>query len=323
MQSSVQVSRSSRSCAGVVTRTNASLGTFPLRTTWAQQLWSVPFTAEVLLQLGERQDVVDAVLARGGRAHGENLSAERVALLLSLPCSCVIQLPPTLPSLLHLAPAWSTASYGMSQEEWSILELSSSFKARSAQLHLLAQLTPYWLQAYAAWASSAIQLDRTGQGQHAPTTVSKTAGTIRRILGFSHKVLQLAGTPGLHDMLNGDMLAAYTSFALDIRFASCSPARPARLHLTVQLQAQQAQLCCHRRERGSAHPRVPAEQAHQRGRARRRRRAAGAPRCAQQQASPTLTALVAGLHAPALQPAARAAVAQALHRRATRGGRVR
>lgn len=83
--------------------------------------------------------------------------------------------------------------------------------------------SPCTAQGYATWASSAIQLDRTGQGQHAPTTVSKTAGTIRRILGFSSKVLQVSTTPGLHDFLNGDMLAAYTSFALDVRRALHAP----------------------------------------------------------------------------------------------------
>ena len=73
------------------------------------------------------------------------------------------------------------------------------------------------LQAYSTWASSAIQLDRVGQGVHAPTTVSKTSTTIRRILGYGVKVLQQLSTPGLQDMLNGDLLASYTSFALDIR----------------------------------------------------------------------------------------------------------
>ena len=90
----------------------------------------MPFTAEVLLQLGERQDVVDAVLARGSAPQGEPMSAERVALQLSLPCSRVILLPPNLPSLAHLAASWETASYGMSLDDWNALELSATFKAR-------------------------------------------------------------------------------------------------------------------------------------------------------------------------------------------------
>lgn len=90
----------------------------------------MPFTAEVLLQLGERQDVVDAVLSRGGAPQGEPLSAERVALQLSLPCSRVILLPPTLPNLAHLAGSWATASYGLALEEFNALELSTAFKAR-------------------------------------------------------------------------------------------------------------------------------------------------------------------------------------------------
>lgn len=91
----------------------------------------MPFTAEVLLQLGERQDVIDALLARGARSQTENVSAERAALLMSLPCSNVIQLPPQLPSLLELASSWAAAGYGLSLEEWSVLEASSDFKARA------------------------------------------------------------------------------------------------------------------------------------------------------------------------------------------------
>lgn len=86
----------------------------------------------MLLQLGERRDVIDAVLARGARQRGEDLSAERAALLMQLPCSSVIQLPPTLPSLVELAATWSTASYGLPLERWSALEASSEFKARAS-----------------------------------------------------------------------------------------------------------------------------------------------------------------------------------------------
>lgn len=90
----------------------------------------------MLLQLGERQDVIDTVLARGGCPQTENLSAERAALLMSLPCSSVIQLPPQLPNLVQLAAKWSTASYGLRLDEWNELEASSEFKARipAAQL---------------------------------------------------------------------------------------------------------------------------------------------------------------------------------------------
>jgi hypothetical protein len=129
MQSSVQVSGS---CGKHAPALFVTLAACPNRCITLPQLWSVNFTAEVLLQLGERQDVVDAVLSRGSRAQGENISAERAALLMSLPCSPVIQLPPTLPTLLELAATWSTATYGLSLEEWNKLEASSEFKARPA-----------------------------------------------------------------------------------------------------------------------------------------------------------------------------------------------
>ena len=37
-----------------------------------------------------------------------------------------------LPSMVHLAATWSTASYGLALEEWNVLEASSGFKARAA-----------------------------------------------------------------------------------------------------------------------------------------------------------------------------------------------
>ena len=227
------------------------------------QLWSISFTAEVLLQLGERQDVIDAVLARGARAQTENLSAERAALLMSVPCSCVIQLPPQLPNMFELVATWSTASYGLSQQEWNVLEASSDFKARASITPCSCMTDPAAAQAYSSWASSAIQLDRVGQSMHAPTTVAKTSAAIRRILGFGVKVLQQSAAPRLQDMLNGDLLASFTSFALDIRCAFTPQASPAACLSANREQAQQAQLNCHRRGRGAAHPAVPAEQGHQ------------------------------------------------------------
>ena len=219
----------------------------------------------MLLQLGERQDVIDAVLARGARAHTENLSAERAALLMSLPCSNVIQLPPQLPSLLELATPWATASYGLSLEEWNVLEASTEFKARASAVPCSCLPDTPSTQAYSDWASSAIQLDRVGQGVHAAATVSKTSTAIRRILGFGVKVLQLSAAPALKDMLNGDLLASYTSFALDIRCALTPPASPPTPLSAAGVQAQQAQLSCHGRGRGAPHPAVPAEQGQQCG----------------------------------------------------------
>lgn len=193
------------------------------------QLWTVSFTAEVLLHLGERQDVIDCVELRGGRAQGDNISAERAALLLSMPCSRVVQLPPQLPSMLHLSTEWSTASYGISTQEWATMDIAAELEVRRVarkQHRAAARRSALLLsQAYGAWASSAIQLDRAGQGQHAPTTVCKTASTVRRMLGFSQNVLQQSSPLTLAAMLNGDMVAAYASFSLDVRCALSTTTR--------------------------------------------------------------------------------------------------
>ena len=106
-------------------------------------------------------------------------------------------------------------------------------------------LTAPCLQAYSEWASNAIQLDRTGQAAHAPATLSKTSGAIRRMLGFKLNVLEQAGPPVLQDMLNGDLLAAYTAFALDIRCALAPSHLPTGFLTRNRCQAQQAQLSCH------------------------------------------------------------------------------
>jgi hypothetical protein len=189
----------------------------------------VSFTAEVLLHLGERQDVIDCVELRGGRAQGDNISAERAALLLSMPCSRVVQLPPQLPCMLHLSTEWSTASYGISTQEWATMSIASELEVRrvARQQHAdVARCSGLLLsQAYGAWAGSAIQLDRAGQGQHAPTTVYKTASTVRRMLGFSQNVLQQSSPLTLAAMLNGDMVAAYASFSLDVRCALSTTTR--------------------------------------------------------------------------------------------------
>ena len=86
--------------------------------------------AAARLHLGERQDVIDCVELRGGRAQGDNISAERAALLLSMPCSRVVQLPPQLPSMLHLSTEWSTASYGISTQEWATMDIAAELEVR-------------------------------------------------------------------------------------------------------------------------------------------------------------------------------------------------
>ena len=106
----------------------------------------------------------------------------------------------------HLVNGELRPGFGGVERTGSLLRIQGARRRAALQLKLL---TEQPLQAYSTWASSAIQLDRVGQGVHAPTTVSKTSTAVRRILGFGIKVLLQNSTPGLHDMLNGDLLASY------------------------------------------------------------------------------------------------------------------
>jgi len=85
-----------------------------------------------------------------------------------------------------------------------------------------AQLTafcfaPPLLQDYTAWAGNAIQLDRAHQGQHAPATLHKTEEGVLRMLGFAEHVYHHHDQLTLRMLLDGNLLAAYASFGIDIR----------------------------------------------------------------------------------------------------------
>ena len=203
----------------------------------------MPYSAEVLLHLGERQDVIDCLLARGQSAMGEDVNAECACRQLAARCSSVVQLPTNLPELELVG--WETASYSLFREECIAI-------AAELDVRVLQQLSalPSWpltstlpLQAYNSWASNSIQLDRAGQSKHAPSTVAKTHESIRRVLGFAVHVYILPGPVALNWLLNGNVLAAYARFSLDVRCArspACTsarvltPATPATAYLLLQ-----------------------------------------------------------------------------------------
>jgi hypothetical protein len=99
-------------------------------------------------------------------------------------------------------------------------------------------------QAYAAWATNAIQLDRVGQGQHAPKTLLKSTGALKRYLGFCYNVMHHGGPVTSKLVLNGALLAEFVAFRLDIRcveraarssraFAAVSPLPPHQARFAV------------------------------------------------------------------------------------------
>jgi hypothetical protein len=75
----------------------------------------VQVAAEVLLLLGERQDVIDCFLLRGLSAASEDVNAEAALRLLTAYCSKVVQLPPTLPELQ--LEGWEGGSYRLSLDD--------------------------------------------------------------------------------------------------------------------------------------------------------------------------------------------------------------
>jgi hypothetical protein len=111
----------------------------------------VPYSAEVLLHLGERQDVIDCLLARGQSAMGEDVNAECACRQLVARCSSVVRLPTNLPELELVG--WETASYSLAREECIAI-------AAELDVRVLQQLSalPSWpltstlpLQAYNSW----------------------------------------------------------------------------------------------------------------------------------------------------------------------------
>lgn len=148
--------------------------------------------------------MIDSVQLYASSSRGANVSGERAALLMALPCSSVVQMPPQLPSMMHVLADWEKDGYGLTKDDWSSAGVSAQFAT------------------YSGWATSSIQLDRGAQGQHAPSSVHKTETFLRRLLGFSTRVLELSADPSLQVVLNGSLLASFASFALDVRH--CKPA---------------------------------------------------------------------------------------------------
>ncbi len=92
--------------------------------------------------------------------------------------------------------------------------------------------------------SNPIQLDRLSLGQHAPATVAKTLGTLKKFMGFAHNVLLKPGPLTIKLALDGAVLAQYASFSLDVR---CVPAARwralARAHAVLPTRHGPQQVC--------------------------------------------------------------------------------
>jgi len=78
-------------------------------------------------------------------------------------------------------------------------------------------------QAYTHFARAAVQLDRAGAAQ-ARATVGNVLGSALRFLGFRRNVERTKGPSSLMEVLDGEALARYVSFALTVRYAACARA---------------------------------------------------------------------------------------------------
>ena len=98
------------------------------------QLWSVGHTAEVLLLLGERPDVIDCLQAAASAPFAADATnaAALAAALAAPPPGGVVQLPCNLPEPPESYAAWSEAPYGLSAAAWASPELAASWQARAA-----------------------------------------------------------------------------------------------------------------------------------------------------------------------------------------------
>jgi len=71
-------------------------------------------------------------------------------------------------------------------------------------------------QGYTAFARAAIQLDRAGAAQ-ARTTVENVLSSALRFLGYRRNVERSPGPSSLMEVLDGEAIARYVSFALSVR----------------------------------------------------------------------------------------------------------
>lgn len=94
------------------------------------QLWSVNHAVEVLLELGERVDVVDSLRSAALLPRGTNVSGEDAERLLKQPVSSVVQLPPQLP-LVNVGPEWGAASYALTSEQKEQQPLAAQLQVRN------------------------------------------------------------------------------------------------------------------------------------------------------------------------------------------------
>jgi len=78
-------------------------------------------------------------------------------------------------------------------------------------------------QAYAAYAGSSVNLERSGAA-HAAVTVEKSVTTLLRFLGYLANVEASPAPPSLSAVLDGDALARYVAFSLTVRCDSSAAA---------------------------------------------------------------------------------------------------
>ena len=183
----------------------------------------------MLLELGERTDVVDTFVAVVSAPFGVDVSATEAQQLLAVSCSPVVHLPSSLPILTGIDAKWATTPFRLASVPPALqaaLEVLQRRPQRRSLVHvcgvcclLLTLLSGRGrVQDYKRWASNAIQLDRHGQAQHADATVHKTVEAVMRMLGAAHNVLGKAVVQPCFDLLlDGELVASYTSFSLDTR----------------------------------------------------------------------------------------------------------
>jgi hypothetical protein len=116
----------------------------------------------------------------------------------------------------------------------SPLTLVCAVRARSVTWRLAtaphALTSARCVQAYAAYAGSAVNLERSSAA-HVAVTVEKSVTTILRFLGYLAHVEASPSPPSLSVVLDGDALARYVAFSLTVRYVLRAAAAAPRLGL--------------------------------------------------------------------------------------------
>ena len=96
------------------------------------QLWSAAVCLEVLLEVGARADVIEALRAAASLPRAACVSADDAARLLPVRLSDVVAFPAELPAVV-VAAHWAQSNYALSAEQRASHPINGEFEVRTSR----------------------------------------------------------------------------------------------------------------------------------------------------------------------------------------------